>query len=82
MAEGAARPPGVPPSVTLREVARIRHDLTHRRLEVTVIGGAAARASRLGRARHPYTAIGWRSPEEVPLSTLARRVLRAAEEMA
>jgi A/G-specific adenine glycosylase len=80
MTEGRGRPDGVAPSVALTEIGAVRHDLTHRRFEVTVLGGLASRAHRLPRARAPYAALAWREPAEVPLSTLARRVLRAAEE--
>lgn len=66
----------------LREVGRVTHVLTHRRMEVTV--AAARRASGTG-AREaladPYERSAWLDPESpgVGVSTLARKVIAAAE---
>ncbi|MEM1032701.1 MAG: A/G-specific adenine glycosylase [Myxococcota bacterium] len=71
---------GAPRATDLREVATVTHRLTHRRFEVTVVRGRTARAHRLsGRTPERYVALQWARPDERPLSTLARRVLGAAE---
>jgi len=72
---------GAPPSVELMEVGEVTHLLTHRRLDVTVARARASRAHRLRRRpSEPYVQLRWVRPDEVALSTLARRVLSAADQ--
>ena len=72
---------GVGPEVDLREVGRVRHILTHRRMEVTVTH-AEVRAAWRCRAKlaGPYEKAAWLDPTalEVGISKLARKVLSAA----
>lgn len=72
---------GATASVALKEVGAISHLLTHRRLEVTVTRAQVRRAHRLrSKLAPPYVALRWARPDEVALSTLARRVLSAADQ--
>jgi A/G-specific adenine glycosylase len=70
---------GIAPSLSLREVGTVTHLLTHRRLDVTVSRASVSRAHRLRQKLvEPYVRLRWAKPDEVALSTLARRVLDAA----
>ncbi len=72
---------GGTPAATLLEVGRVRHILTHRRLEVTVARADVAAPWR-SRARPsaPYEKAAWLDPDEVDIgiSKLARKILSAA----
>lgn len=71
---------GVSRRSRLTNLGRVQHVLTHRRLDVAVAGGRAARAWRLPSTPPvPYEELAWTSPAEVALSTLARKVLACAE---
>jgi A/G-specific adenine glycosylase len=77
--EGAAGSPALP--AALREVGRVRHILTHRRLEVTVARAeVAAPWRRRAKLADPYEKAEWLDPDEVDLgiSKLARKILSAA----
>lgn len=88
--EGATRLPGAIParraatdaeSFSLREVGRVRHILTHRRLEVTVARAEVpAPWRRRAKLADPYEKAEWLDPDEVDLgiSKLARKILSAA----
>jgi A/G-specific adenine glycosylase len=73
---------GVPLGRTrLREVGRVTHVLTHRRMEVVVAAGRRAAGSALPEAlAAPYEKAAWLDPESpgVGVSTLARKVIAAA----
>ncbi|WP_437728994.1 A/G-specific adenine glycosylase [Sorangium sp. So ce861] len=72
---------GVAPDAPLREVGRVRHILTHRRLDVTVARAEVAAPWR-SRAKlaAPYEKAAWLDPGaiEYGVSKLARKVLSAA----
>ena len=69
---------GVPRGLALREAGSLRHVLSHRRLEVAVLEGTVRRAAPLpAEPPAPYRALAFKRPEEVALSTLAKKVLRA-----
>lgn len=71
---------GVPAGRALRSLGRVRHVLTHRALDVIVAGACVERRWRLPRKLSaPYNQLAWRVPEQVALSTLARKVLSYAE---
>ena len=70
---------GVARTRTLVVHGRVRHILTHRRLDIEVAGAAVARRTRLPKATPPYAALRWVHPTEVPLSTLARKLLRCGQ---
>ena len=69
---------GIPERIVLCEVGRVRHILTHRRLEVTVARAEVPAALR-GRAKlaSPYEKASWLDPDanEVGVSRLARKIL-------
>jgi len=73
---------GVPLGRTrLREVGRVTHVLTHRRMEVVVAAGRrAAGAASPEELAAPYEKAAWLHPERpgVGVSTLARKVIAAA----
>jgi A/G-specific adenine glycosylase len=56
----------------------VSHVLSHRRLEIDVARATAATRWRLPRAEAPYQRLKWAAPNELPLSTLARKLLRKA----
>src|SRR5207244_2969555 len=66
----------------LREVGRVTHVLTHRRMEITVLAGprraGLALREELGA---PYEKAAWLDPARpgVGVSTLARKVIAAAD---
>ncbi|MEZ4440833.1 MAG: A/G-specific adenine glycosylase [Polyangiaceae bacterium] len=70
---------GIASALALQATGEVRHVLSHLALEIAVHHAEAPRAFRLPRppAGVPYVAYGWRRPAEVPLSTLARKVLAA-----
>lgn len=73
---------GVRAGVELREAGRVRHILTHRRMEVTVTHAEVPAAWRLrAKLAAPYEKAAWLDPTalEVGISRLARKVLSVAE---
>ena len=61
----------------------VRHVLSHRRMDVTVLSAGvraapSARQRGLPAAQPPYEILAWRREEDVPLSTLARKILAEA----
>jgi A/G-specific adenine glycosylase len=75
-ARAALRDHGVPASAALRQRGTVVHVLSHRKLEVRVLGAALSRAARLpSEVPAPYETLAWCTPEQVPLSTLARKLL-------
>ena len=65
----------------LREVGRVTHVLTHRRMEVIVASGRRTEgAAVLEALAEPYEKASWLDPERpgVGVSTLARKVIEAA----
>ncbi|WP_236644729.1 A/G-specific adenine glycosylase [Sorangium cellulosum] len=72
---------GVAPDAPLREVGRVRHILTHRRLDVTVARAEVAAPWRCrAKLAAPYEKAAWLDPGamEYGVSKLARKVLSAA----
>jgi A/G-specific adenine glycosylase len=72
---------GVDPDASLREVGRVRHILTHRRLEVRVARAEVAAQGRLrAKLAAPYEKAAWLDPSvlDIGVSKLARKVLSAA----
>ncbi len=72
---------GVGPDAPLREVGRVRHILTHRRLDVTVARAEVAAPWRCrAKLAAPYEKAAWLDPGvlEFGISKLARKVLSAA----
>jgi A/G-specific adenine glycosylase len=83
----AARPAlvraGLDPRAALMVAGEVEHTLTHRHLHVLVTTAAARRRWRLpAEAPAPYQALAWRAPAGAALSTLARKILRAAASVA
>lgn len=81
----AARAPlaeiGVRMALDLHEVGRVRHILTHRRLEVTVTSVDVPSAWRCrAKLAAPYEKLAWLDPEAIEggVSKLARKILSAA----
>jgi A/G-specific adenine glycosylase len=67
---------GVPARVRLEEAGRVRHVLSHRRLDVLVVrAGPSRRWTAPRRAPAPYARIAWRPLDAVALSTLARKLI-------
>jgi A/G-specific adenine glycosylase len=64
----------------LREVGRVTHVLTHRRMEVVVASGRRAAGTAAEALQEPYEKAAWLDPERpgVGVSTLARKVIAAA----
>ncbi len=77
-ARGALAALGVSRRAKLEDAGLVRHALTHRRLEICV---QRARPRRPWRLPEPpegvYDGLAFCAPDDVPLSTLARKVLRA-----
>jgi A/G-specific adenine glycosylase len=72
---------GVRPDADLREIARVRHILTHRRLQVIVARAEVPAAWRCrAKLAGPYEKAAWLDPTalEVGISKLARKILSAA----
>ena len=70
---------GIPKRAKTTEVGTVRHVLTHRALSVAVAVAAPRRRYRSrGEPGGGYTELSWRTPGQVALSTLARKVLAAA----
>ncbi|AUX43281.1 adenine glycosylase [Sorangium cellulosum] len=72
---------GVEPDAPLREVGRVRHILTHRRLDVTVARAEVAAPWRCrAKLAAPYEKAAWLDPGvlDIGVSKLARKVLSAA----
>jgi A/G-specific adenine glycosylase len=72
---------GVRPDADLQEIGRVRHILTHRRLDVTVARADVPAAWRCrAKLAAPYEKAAWLDPEalDVGISKLARKVLSAA----
>jgi len=72
---------GVDGKVVLREVGRVKHVLTHRELSVVVaVGESSGKGRGLKEMALPYEKADWLDPGApgVGVSTLARKVLRAA----
>jgi A/G-specific adenine glycosylase len=72
---------GVPGDAPLREVGRVRHILTHRRLDVTVARAEVAAPWRFrAKLASPYEKAAWLDPGalDIGVSKLARKVLSAA----
>jgi A/G-specific adenine glycosylase len=70
----------------LRELGRVTHVLTHRRMAVTVVavaGGPVPEAHLPAELAAPYERASWLDPREpgVGVSTLANKVLRASERL-
>lgn len=68
---------GVSARAKLRDVGTLRHVLTHRVLDVRVHTAAPRRPWKVPAATG-YEELAWRLPEDVPLSTLAKKILRLA----
>jgi A/G-specific adenine glycosylase len=66
--------------IKLREVGRVTHVLTHRRMEITVVAASGARVAPPAEMGSPYEKAAWldASKPGVGVSTLARKVIRAA----
>ena len=67
----------------LREIGRVTHVLTHRRMEVLVAAASRAAGTAAGEAlAAPYEKAAWLDPAEpgVGVSTLARKVIGVLEE--
>ena len=65
---------------TLLEAGRVRHVLSHRRMQITVSKAQVGRRFGLGsQTNASYQQLAWRRPSEVPLSTLARKILHEAD---
>lgn len=72
---------GISPRRRLAVVGRVKHVLSHRRLDVEVAAGRADRGWSLPNDPvAPYGELAWRRVDEVALSTLARKVLALAAE--
>ncbi|WP_438030557.1 A/G-specific adenine glycosylase [Sorangium sp. So ce233] len=72
---------GVEPDAPLREIGRVRHILTHRRLDVTVARAEVAAPWRCrAKLASPYEKAAWLDPDvlDIGVSKLARKVLSAA----
>ncbi|WP_437538698.1 A/G-specific adenine glycosylase [Sorangium sp. So ce726] len=72
---------GVTRDAALREVGRVRHILTHRRLDVTVARAEVAAPWRFrAKLASPYEKAAWLDPGalDIGVSKLARKVLSAA----
>ncbi|WP_437683291.1 A/G-specific adenine glycosylase [Sorangium sp. So ce131] len=72
---------GVEPDAPLREVGRVRHILTHRKLDVTVARAEVAAPWRCrAKLAAPYEKAAWLDPGvlDIGVSKLARKVLSAA----
>ena len=69
---------GIPVSAKLAPSGQVSHVLSHRRLEIEVSSATATKRWRLPEARAPYQELAWRAPQSAPLSTLAKKLLRAA----
>lgn len=81
-AQGALQGAGINAgAAALREAGRVRHVLSHRELDVLVVGGeASSRFVPEPPSTPPYERAAWLDPEtaEVGISTLARKVIQAA----
>lgn len=70
---------GVSPRAKLSDAGTVRHVLTHRVMEVRVQRGDARRPWRLPAPNGVvYDELAWRRSGDVPLSTLARKVIHSA----
>jgi A/G-specific adenine glycosylase len=79
VARQALRRAGLSPRAELAVRGRVEHTLTNKKLDVLVTRAAASTRWRLPpEAPEPYDALAWRSPDDAPLSTLARKILAAA----
>jgi A/G-specific adenine glycosylase len=66
-------------SRSLREVGHVAHVLTHRVFQVDVLAARAKVAWRLPTLRTgPYEKLAWRRAQDVPLSSLAKKLLKLA----
>ncbi len=80
-AQSPARPLGVSARAKLDTVGSVRHVLTHRIMHVQVSSSQPRRRWKLPAAStvaasDSYAEMAWKRPESVPLSTLARKILR------
>jgi len=70
---------GVSVRATLEPAGKVRHVLTHRRMDVAVLSAVAKTVWRLPKEpTAPYQQLAWRCSDQVALSTLARKLLAAA----
>ncbi|AKT40959.1 A/G-specific adenine glycosylase [Chondromyces crocatus] len=72
---------GIPATLALHEAGRVRHILTHRRMEVTVARAEVSEAWRCrAKLASPYEKASWLDPSasEVGVSTLARKIVSTA----
>lgn len=69
---------GVGPLSRLEVVGRLKHQLSHRTMDVAVATGRARARFRLPPSPAPYVRLGWRKPADVALSTLAQKIVALA----
>ena len=69
---------GVSSRAKLERVGTVRHVLTHRVMQIEVLAAKPKRPWKLPTQLDTYDELGWLSPGGVPLSTLARKLLRLA----
>jgi A/G-specific adenine glycosylase len=69
---------GIGPLSCLEMVGRLKHQLSHRTMDVAVASGRFRARSRLPPPTSPYVRLAWRKPAEVALSTLAQKVVALA----
>ncbi len=67
---------GVSRSRKLEPKGQVRHILTHRRLDIEVLSAQLSRRTKLPAVTGAYVQLRWTQPKDVPLSSLARKVLR------
>ena len=73
---------GVSSDVSLRAAGRVEHVLSHRKLDVAVLVAQVTKPETIGGLgvdQPDYDELRWCAPEQVALSTLARKVLAVAE---
>lgn len=69
---------GVSSRAKLERVGSVRHVLTHRVMQIEVLAGTPRQPWKLPENIDTYAELDWRSPSALPLSTLARKLLRLA----